>query len=291
LTSKIILAVSLLIGAVGPVARADTIAFSTEMEGQKSSKKLFVEDARPNSSLGSFELTDISDTSKLADVPVTPYLPSSEDGQFTSDMSGKISFGNSPAEVVFLEPSIEVENSLYALTNEPYTVRRDDPVSGFIPVDTQVALEPSSLLLLGTGLLGLALITKRARNALQTSDRAPSRGIGSRKSWALAEELKVDLVHIQTEPARQNVYAKSFYAEGRHDRLRDECPGTTSLQTLDDVCQTLELLCCENKDAAADGSRNRLNTEIRESSDMAWALGMQNQERQIGNSYIHPRSE
>jgi hypothetical protein len=89
------------------------------------------------------------------------WIPSLGTGDLSASITGKIKMDSSTASVTFDESSIQIGSVIYALTNQTYTLNADsvlglDPGTTTIEAKITETPEPSSLLLLGTGLLGLA---------------------------------------------------------------------------------------------------------------------------------------
>ncbi|KAA6458332.1 PEP-CTERM sorting domain-containing protein [Acidobacteria bacterium AB60] len=191
---RVILAGLLLIGVMGSFARADTVVFSTNsgsvnptsqttswlfgnnMQLTFVGKLLSSVDTPSVASLGEFVITGFAGSDTFTNVPfnltITQWLPQAGDNNatFNSILNGTISLGASSATVSFLEPSVTIGNVVYTLTQQAYTLRPDGLLStGTTTIDADIAMapEPGSLFLLGTGLLILVFVCRRAMRPRQ----------------------------------------------------------------------------------------------------------------------------
>jgi hypothetical protein len=185
-----LLTVLLLVGSLGTVARADTVLYSTgtDLSIAPTSKTytpiiktnnmvlsfagvlLNSVDEPTNASLGSFVITGSLGSDTFTNVPFTldifQWIPSVGTGDLSASITGKIKMDSSTAWVTFDESSIQIGSVIYALTEQTYSLNADSIVGldpGVTTIEARITEtpEPSSLLLLGTGLLGMAFALYR----------------------------------------------------------------------------------------------------------------------------------
>ena len=164
--------------AIAPAALADTVTYSTASDWVNTSAISFTGissatvGAPTYSSLGTFALSGGSATytNTPFDLTITQTVPSSGGGTFTSTISGTVTGNSSSAIVTFNQDYLTIGTTTYTLTEGiagsgtySYTLNGDtgSPGSTTVEADIKVTPEPSSLLLLGTGLLGLAFVAFR----------------------------------------------------------------------------------------------------------------------------------
>lgn len=178
----------LFIGMTGPVLRADTVSYSTNWNTSidPTSESFFnttnlafhgvtktVNAPTPSASLGSFSVTSFwGGTETFTNVPfdlvITQFIPTAQpnSGEFSSVLSGSIWMNNSTLRVMFENPSIQIGDVTYTLAQQIYNIDANSGWSaGNTEIDASIATmvtpEPSSLLLLGTGLVLIAFFIRR----------------------------------------------------------------------------------------------------------------------------------
>ena len=131
-------------------------------------------DEPTNASLGSFVITGSLGSDTFTNVPFTldifQWIPSVGTGDLSASITGKIKMDSSTAWVTFDESSIQIGSVIYTLTGytlvgglPSYTLNADsddgvDPGTTSINAEITETPEPGSLLLLGSGLLSLAML-------------------------------------------------------------------------------------------------------------------------------------
>jgi hypothetical protein len=186
-----LLTVLLLIGSLGTIAKADTVVYSTGTDltiAPTTDTSFFLStnlafvgiansvDEPTNASLGSFVITGplANGKSTFTDVNFTldifQLIPSIGTGDLLGSISGVIKEDSSTASVTFDETSIQIGSVIYTLTGytlvgglPSYTLNADsndgvDPGTTSINAEITETPEPGSLLLLGSGLLSLAML-------------------------------------------------------------------------------------------------------------------------------------
>jgi hypothetical protein len=173
--------------AIAPAAMADTVKYSTTVNNgtvDPTSQTYFLwffNNMQLNftgvsntvneptyASLGNFSITGSLGSDTFNAVPfsldINQTIPSNGTGDLLSSINGTISDDQSSASITFDETSVQIGSVIYTLTGytlngeglPTYTINANNPTS--INAHITETPEPSSLLLLGSGLLSLALV-------------------------------------------------------------------------------------------------------------------------------------
>lgn len=183
--------------AIAPAAMADTVTFSTNSIAtidptSGSGMNLAFQgvtgttantgptNSPTQATLGEFVITGSDPTGEtFTDVPftltITQTVPTSGSQSFTSTLTGSIYDDGSSLVVTWNQPDVVIGAVTYSLDSYPTITLNNSSDNGDTTIQSTitVAPEPNSLVLLGTGLLGLAFVAfrkaKPARQAMNLS--------------------------------------------------------------------------------------------------------------------------
>lgn len=131
-------------------------------------------------SLGEFQTTVTGSGATIAPnttftLNITQTVPSAGGGSLLGTLSGRVEQNQSTGIVTFSVTSVTIGNVTYSLTNNPLPLVPPSTNNGVTTVQAQISTpipEPATMVLLGTGLAGIAARVRKRRKASQ--ENSPS---------------------------------------------------------------------------------------------------------------------